>query len=166
LEVQFSNVCCFFLSNFSIEIPMFKRIVAGTVTILFTLGLTACAPTTPSAPLEIRSGVIQQITATQIANNHETGVGAVIGALGGLGVGALIGSGTGKAVAMVLGAVGGAVGGNEIQKHYDKPVAGQQIFVRTSSGVLVTVTQPTGNFHVGQKVYIEGAGTDARVVPQ
>ena len=89
---------------------MFKRIVAGTVTILFTLGLTACAPTTPSAPLEIRSGVIQQITATQIAHNHETGVGAVIGALGGLGVGALIGSGTGKAVAMVLGAVGGAVG--------------------------------------------------------
>ena len=145
---------------------MFKRIVAGTVTILFTLGLTACAPTTPTAPLEIRSGVIQQISATQIANSHETGVGAVIGALGGLGVGALIGSGTGKAVAMVLGAVGGAVGGNEIQKHYDKPVAGQQIFVRTSSGVLVTVTQPTGTFRVGQKVYIEGAGTDARVVAQ
>ena len=91
---------------------MFKRIVAGTVTILFTLGLTACAPTTPTAPLEIRSGVIQQISATQIANSHETGVGAVIGALGGLGVGALIGSGTGKAVAMVLGAVGGAVGGH------------------------------------------------------
>ena len=67
---------------------------------------------------------------------------------------------------MVLGAVGGAIGGNEIQKHYDKPIAGQQIFVRTSTGVLVTVTQPTGNLHVGQKVYIEGAGTDARVVAQ
>ena len=95
-----------------------------------------------------------------------TGVGAVIGALGGLGVGALIGSGTGKAVAMVLGAVGGAVGGNELQKHYDKPVAGQQIFVRTSSGVLVTVTQPTGDLRVGQKVYIEGSGTEARVIAQ
>ena len=145
---------------------MFKRIAAGAVTILFTLGLTACAPTPPTAPREIRSGVIQQITATQIANNHETGVGAVIGAIGGLGVGSLIGGGTGKAVAMVLGAVGGAIGGNEIQKHYDKPIAGQQIFVRTSTGVLVTVTQPTGNLHVGQKVYIEGAGTDARVVAQ
>jgi len=114
---------------------MFKRIVALSVIVVLSMGLTACAPTTPAAPLEIRSGVIQQISVTQIANSHETGVGAVIGALGGLGVGALIGSGTGKAVAMVLGAVGGAVGGNEIQKHYDKPIAGQQIFVRTSSGV-------------------------------
>lgn len=145
---------------------MFKQIVALSAIVVLSMGLTACAPTTPAAPLEIRSGVIQQISATQIANSHETGVGAVIGALGGLGVGALIGSGTGKAVAMVLGAVGGAVGGNEIQKHYDKPIVGQQIFVRTSSGVLVTVTQPTGNFYIGQKVYIEGAGTDARVVAQ
>jgi len=145
---------------------MFKQIVALSAIVVLSMGLTACAPTKPAAPLEIRSGVIQQISATQIANSHETGVGAVIGALGGLGVGALIGSGTGKAVAMVLGAVGGAVGGNEIQKHYDKPIAGQQIFVRTSSGVLVTVTQPTGNFYIGQKVYIEGAGTDARVVSQ
>jgi len=145
---------------------MLKRIFTSALALFVTLGLTACAPTTPSAPLEIRSGVIQQISVTQIASSHDAGVGAVIGALGGLGVGALIGSGTGKAVAMVLGAVGGAVGGNEIQKHYDKPVAGQQIFVRTSSGVLVTVTQPTGNLHVGQKVYIEGAGTEARVVAQ
>jgi len=145
---------------------MLKRIATVVLSAVVALGLVACAPVTPSAPLEIRSGVIQQISATQIANNHETGVGAVIGALGGLGVGALIGSGTGKAVAMVLGAVGGAVGGNEIQKHYDKPVAGQQIFVRTSSGVLVTVTQPTSDLRVGQKVYIEGSGTEARVVSQ
>ena len=59
-----------------------------------------------------------------------------------------------------------AIAGNEIQKHYDKPVAGQQIFVRTSNGVLVTVTQPTGNLFVGQRVYIEGSGTEARVVAQ
>lgn len=130
------------------------------------VGLTACAPSGPAAPVEIRKGVIEQINATEIKNSHETGVGAVVGGLGGLGVGALIGSGTGKAVAMVLGAIGGAVAGNEIQKHYDKPVAGQQIFVRTSNGVLVSVTQPTGNLRVGQHVYIEGSGTDARVVPQ
>jgi outer membrane lipoprotein SlyB len=116
--------------------------------------------------MEIRSGVIEQINATQIKSNHETGVGAVVGGLGGLGIGALIGAGTGKTVAMVLGAIGGAVAGNEIQKHYDKPVAGQQIFVRTSGGVLVSVTQPTGNLRVGQKVYIEGSGTDARVIAQ
>jgi outer membrane lipoprotein SlyB len=116
--------------------------------------------------MEIRSGVVEQINATQIKNSHETGVGAVIGGLGGLGVGALIGAGTGKTVAMVLGAIGGAVAGNEIQKHYDQPVQGQQIFVRTSGGVLVSVTQPTSNLRVGQKVYIEGSGTEARVIAQ
>lgn len=142
---------------------MLKKVSTAIVVLMMTLGLAACTPA-PTGPVEIRSGVVEQINATQIASNHDTGVGAVLGGLGGLGVGALIGSGTGKAVAMVLGAIGGAVGGNEIQKHYDKPVAGQQIFVRTSSGVLVSVTQPTGNLRVGQAVYIEGAGTEARVV--
>ena len=137
---------------------MFRQISKVALTFMVALGLVACAPTGPSAPMEIRSGVIEQINATQIKSNHETGVGAVIGGLGGLGVGALIGAGTGKAVAMVLGAIGGAVAGNEIQKHYDKPVAGQQIFVRTSGGVLVSVTQAASNLRVGQKVYIEGSG--------
>ena len=145
---------------------MLKKIATSLTALILLVGLTACAPTTPSAPMEIRRGVVEQINATEIKNSHETGVGAVIGGLGGLGVGALIGSGTGKAVAMVLGAIGGAVAGNEIQKHYDKPIAGQQIFVRTSNGVLVTVTQPTTNLRVGQNVYIEGSGTEARVVPQ
>lgn len=145
---------------------MFRHIAKITVSLLAVFALTACAPSGSGAPMEIRSGVIEQINATQIKSNHDTGVGAVIGGLGGLGVGALIGSGTGKAVAMVIGAIGGAIGGNEIQKHYDKPVEGQQIFVRTSGGVLVSVTQATSVLRVGQKVYIEGAGTEARVVAQ
>ena len=42
---------------------------------------------------------------------------------------------------------------------------GQQIIVRTTSGVLVSVTQPTNpNLNQGQRVYIEGSGEDARVV--
>ena len=142
---------------------MLKKVSTAIAALMMALSLAACTPA-PTGPTEIRSGVIEQISATKIASNHDTGVGAVLGGLGGLGVGALIGSGTGKAVAMVLGAIGGAVGGNEIQKHYDKPVEGQQIFVRTGSGVLVSVTQPTGNLRVGQSVYIEGAGTEARVV--
>jgi len=143
---------------------MLRQISRIALPLLVVFGLVACAPTGPSAPMEIRSGVIEQINATQIKNNHETGVGAVVGGLGGLGIGALIGAGTGKTVAMVLGAIGGAFTGNEIQKHYDKPVEGQQIFVRTSGGVLVSVTQPASNLRVGQKVYIEGAGTEARVI--
>jgi len=143
---------------------MLKKISTAVLALIMVLGLVACTPA-PTGPIEIRNGVIEQINATQIASNHDTGVGAVLGGLGGLGVGALIGSGTGKAVAMVLGAIGGAVAGNEIQKHYyEKPVEGQQIFVRTSSGVLVSVTQPTSNLRVGENVYIEGAGTEARVV--
>ena len=145
---------------------MFRQISRVAVSILAVFALAACAPAGSGAPMEIRSGVIEQINATQIKSSHDTGVGAVVGGLGGLGIGALIGAGTGKAVAMVIGAIGGAVAGNEIQKHYDKPVEGQQIFVRTSAGVLVSVTQATSNLRLGQKVYIEGAGTEARVVAQ
>jgi outer membrane lipoprotein SlyB len=42
---------------------------------------------------------------------------------------------------MVLGTLGGALAGNEVQKKYDKPVAGQKIIVRLASGVLVSVTR-------------------------
>ena len=145
---------------------MLRQISKIALSLLAIFALVACAPTGSNAPMEIRSGVIEQINSAQIKSSHETGVGAVVGGLGGLGIGALIGAGTGKTVAMVLGAIGGAVAGNEIQKHYDKPVEGQQIFVRTSGGVLVSVTQPTSNLRVGQKVYIEGSGTEARVIPQ
>jgi outer membrane lipoprotein SlyB len=132
--------------------------------------LTGCASTGgASAPgeMEIRSGVIDQISNVEIASNHHKGIGAVVGGLGGLGLGSLIGGGTGRDVAMVLGAVGGAVAGNEVQKKYDAPKPGQQIIVRTSRGVLVSVTQPINpDLQTGEKVYIEGSGENARVVPQ
>ena len=145
---------------------MIKKISAALMSLAMLVSLSACAPAGPAAPVEIRKGVIEQITDTTIKSNHETGVGAVLGGLGGLGVGALIGAGTGKAVAMTIGAIGGAVGGDLLERHYDKPVAAQQIFVRTSTGVLVSITQPTSPLRVGQRVYIEGSGTEARVVPQ
>lgn len=147
---------------------MFKRISIFFVSLLTLVTLAGCANNTGSAPMEIRSGVVEQVTDTTIKSNHDQGVGAVLGGLGGLGVGALIGSGTGKAVAMVLGAIGGSVAGYEVQKHYDKPLPAYQIFVRTNTGVLVSVTQAAnlGQFTKGQKVYIEGSGPDAKVVPQ
>jgi outer membrane lipoprotein SlyB len=130
--------------------------------------LVACAAvgTQPGAA-EIRSGVIEQITDVQIKSSHHKGIGAVVGGVAGLGLGSLIGGGTGHDVAMVLGAVGGAVAGHEVQKHYDKPVPGQQIIVRLKNGVLVSVTQ-SGNqgLSIGQAVYIEGSGKDAQVQPQ
>lgn len=81
--------------------------------------------------------------------------------------GSLIGGGTGRDVAMVAGAVGGALVGNEFQKKHDAPVPGQQIIVRTTSGVLVSVTQSgTSGLSKGQKVYIEGSGEGAHVRAQ
>jgi outer membrane lipoprotein SlyB len=103
----------------------------------------------------------------QIQSNHHQGVGAIIGGLGGLGIGSLIGGGTGRDVAMVAGTIGGALFGNEIQKKRDQPVPGQQVIVRVKSGVLVAVTQPVNaNLRTGQRVYIEGSGDGARVIPQ
>jgi outer membrane lipoprotein SlyB len=129
------------------------------------------APGAPSAAqpgaMEIRQGVIEQITPTTLSDNHHAGVGAVVGGLAGLGIGSLIGGGSGRDVAMVAGALGGALAGNAVQKKYDTPIPAQQIIVRVRSGVLVAVTQPTQPSLVpGERVYIEGSGEGARVVPQ
>jgi outer membrane lipoprotein SlyB len=145
-----------------------KQLCACAVSVVLVSLLVACAAvgTQPGAA-EIRSGVIEQITDVQIKSSHHKGIGAVVGGVAGLGLGSLIGGGTGHDVAMVLGAVGGAVAGHEVQKHYDKPVPGQQIIVRLKNGVLVSVTQ-SGNqgLSIGQAVYIEGSGKDAQVQPQ
>ena len=117
--------------------------------------------------MEIRQGVIEQITEMPMQSNHHRGIGAIIGGLGGLGIGSLIGGGTGRDVAMVAGTLGGALLGNNVQKRYDQPVPAQQIIVRVKSGVLVQVTQPVDpNLRTGQRVYIEGSGEGARVISQ
>ena len=144
-----------------------KRIV-GSFAMALAIG-TASLSTLAASPgeVEIRQGVVEQITATQIQSNHHTGVGAVVGGLGGLGIGSLIGRGTGREVAMVVGTVGGALAGNEVQKKHEQPQSAQQVIVRVKSGVLVSITQPVdARLRVGQRVYIEGNGEGARVVPQ
>jgi len=127
----------------------------------FSLPLQAQTP----GEMEIRQGVIEQISSTQITSNHHRGIGAVVGGLAGLGIGSLIGAGTGRDVAMVLGTIGGALTGNEVQKKHDKPQPAQQVIVRVKSGVLVAITQPyDARLKTGEKVYIEGNGEGARVV--
>lgn len=149
------------------------KTIASWLTIsLFSLVLCACAAVDAGSggagEMEIRSGKIEQITQTQMQTNHDSGVGAILGGLGGVGLGSLIGSGTGRDVAMIAGALAGAAGGNYAEKKaYDQPKAAQQIIVRTKSGVLVSVTQPTNpGLSKGMAVYIEGTGSEARVVPQ
>lgn len=130
--------------------------------------LAACAVPGPQpGESELRAGVVEHVTDVQMESRTPTGVGAVVGGLAGLGIGSLIGGGSGRDVAMVLGTIGGAVAGHQVQKNYDKPVPGQQIVVRLNNGVLVSVTQPANPpMRAGQKVYIEGAGEDARVIPR
>ena len=147
---------------------MFQKIASYFSAIAMSLLVAACAvPGSQQGEVEVRSGVIEQITPVQIESTHQAGVGAVVGGIAGLGIGSLIGGGTGRDVAMVLGTVGGAYAGNQIQKRYERPESGQQIIVRLSSGVLVSVTQPANNgLFQGQKVFVEGSGEDARVVPR
>ncbi|HKD75253.1 MAG TPA: glycine zipper 2TM domain-containing protein [Ktedonobacterales bacterium] len=142
----------------------FVTLMTSLIGFMFAYG-PACAQ--QSSEQEVRQGVIEQITEMQLPTNQHRGLGAIIGGLGGLGIGSLIGAGTGRDVAMVAGALGGALLGNNVQKRYDQPVQGQQIIVRVTSGVLVQITQPADpNLRVGQRVYIEGNGEGARVIPQ
>ncbi|WP_448089969.1 glycine zipper 2TM domain-containing protein [Pseudomonas azerbaijanoccidentalis] len=149
-----------------------KAILSGLTLIFAAVLISACSAVGSTeggaGETEIRAGKIEQITLTQMQTNHDSGVGAVLGGLGGLGIGSLIGRGTGRDVAMVAGALAGAVGGNYAEKkQYDQPKEAQQIIVRVKSGVLVSITQPINpSLGKGMNVYIEGSGNDARVVPQ
>ena len=119
-------------------------------------------------PVEIRRGIVEQVNYVQVKTNHDTGLGAVIGGVGGALLGGVVGAGTGRDVAMVAGALGGAAGGNAAEKkHYDQPKEAQQVIVRLRNGVLISVTQPINpNVVKGRRVYIEGQGENAIVVPQ
>lgn len=151
---------------------MLKRLCSNLAAFVLILVLAACATPGPGpgmqpAATEIRTGVIEQITPTQITSNQHSGVGAVLGGLIGIGIGSQIGRGTGRDVAMVAGAIGGGLLGNEVQKKHDQPIAAQQIVVRTGSGVLVVVTQPVDpTLNVGQRVVIQGNGEGAFVTRQ
>jgi outer membrane lipoprotein SlyB len=151
-----------------VETEMLKKFWSLACATALALFVTACAaPGAGPGEVEVRQGTIEQITAIELASTRPQGIGAVVGGLAGLGIGSLIGGGSGRDVAMVLGTIGGAVAGHQVQKNYDRPVPGQQIIVRLTNGVLVSVTQPSNPaLAPGQKVFIEGSGESARVVPR
>jgi len=150
-----------------LQMTSFYRALATTVVALM---LASCASPGGNMPTEqeIRTGVIEQITLVQVKSNHDHGVGAILGGIAGAGIGSLIGAGTGRDVAIAAGAIAGAIGGNYAQqRYYDKPEAAQQIYVRLQSGVLVMITQPVNPVLAnGQRVYVEGQGSSARVIPR
>jgi outer membrane lipoprotein SlyB len=149
-----------------------NRLYTLLTSTVMALGLAACASSgggnAPTGEAEIRTGVIEQITLTEVKSNHDQGLGAVLGGVAGAGLGSLIGAGTGRDVAIAAGAIAGAIGGNIAQqKYFDKPQPAQQIFVRLTAGVIIEVTQPVNPaLRIGQRVYVEGYGIDARVLPR
>lgn len=149
---------------------MFRRFALPIFLALAALGVAGCAVTTGDAPgaVDVRSGVIEQIVPTTLQSTEHTGVGAVLGGIVGGGLGNLMGRGTGREVATVLGALGGGYLGNQMQQNvYNPPLPGQQVIVRIDNGVIVGVTQPVNPaLYPGMRVYVDGAGTGARVIPR
>lgn len=150
------------------------NVMSKALAVMAVAVLAACGSTgggmmggSAPAPVEIRTGVIEQITATEVKSTHDQGLGAIVGGVAGAGLGSLIGAGTGRDVAIAAGAIAGAIGGNVAQNRYfDKPQPAQQIYVRLQSGVLVAITQPVNPpLARGMRVYVEGQGHEARVVP-
>lgn len=142
-----------------------KRLVAPFVAL--ALALAGCASPGPSYPPEIRQGRIEQITEVPLDHPHQIGVGAILGGAAGAGLGSLVGGGTGKDVAIAVGAIAGAIGGQYAENKFEAKKQGQQIVVRLNSGVLVVITQPADpTLRVGQRVYVQGAGADAKLIPQ
>jgi outer membrane lipoprotein SlyB len=119
--------------------------------------LGACAAPGPQGgSMMLRQGKIEQITPTTIRSEAHTGVGAVVGGLTGVGLGSLIGGGTGRDVAMVAGAIGGSMAGAQIANNAAGSMPGQEVLVRTDSGVLVEVTQPVlPGLRVGQRAPLQ-----------
>lgn len=151
-----------------------KSKFAGCLAVMGTFLLVGCGSTGGGMmgggsppPVEIRTGTIEQITDTTIKSEHDKGLGAIIGGVAGAGLGSLIGAGTGRDVAIAAGAIAGVIGGNVAQnKFFDKPQPAQQVIVRLTSGVLVAITQPVdARLSRGMRVYVEGQGHEARVVP-
>lgn len=140
----------------------------GALALALSLGACATSVGAPMGAVEVRQGVVEQINATQLESVQHQGIGAIVGGIAGAGLGNLVGRGTGRDVATLLGAIGGGFLGNQVQQtNYDRPQPGQQVVVRTDSGVIVAVTQPINPaLYIGMRVYLEGSGMEARVVPR
>jgi len=146
-----------------------KRLFANVLALIVAATLAGCAGMGGggSSDQEIRQGRIEQIQMVQVDHPNQFGVGAILGGGAGAALGSLIGAGTGRDVAIAVGAIAGAVGGSYAQSKYDSRRPAQQVIVRLTSGVLVSITQqPNPALYVGQNVYVEGAGANASIVPR
>jgi outer membrane lipoprotein SlyB len=146
---------------------------AAALTCALSMMLGACAmppsygPTSSRSEGEadIRRGTVTRIDDVSLDHPNQTGLGAVLGAAAGGLVGHQFGRGHGRDVATVLGAIGGGIAGHQVEGNYTNRQPGQHVFVQLRNGVTVAVTQPADfGLRVGDSVYVEGRGYNARVV--
>jgi outer membrane lipoprotein SlyB len=125
--------------------------------------LAACAA---PAPVEepVRSGRVAQVDSVMIDGDPHLGVGAIIGAVASGVIGQQFGGGSGQDVATVAGVLAGGAAGSKVQSKTERRPA-QHITVKPDNGGAVGITQAADPvFKVGDRVRIDGAGNDARVV--
>ena len=123
--------------------------------------LAACAPQpafqvtdTPST----RIGTVESVQQV-VAENDNSALGAIGGALVGGGIGSLFGGGTGQTVATVVGAAGGAYLGSQAAQHSRTFV--WRIGVRYDDGSVATVQQTTAPaLRIGDRVRVTNTGIE------
>ena len=152
------------------------RITSTAIALLLAALLAACASAVgkggPALGEEsggyeepVRYGVITRIEPVSLEGDHQLGLGAVLGAAAGGVIGHQFGGGSGRDVATVIGALGGGLAGNAVQNRYVDRRPGQHIFVRLDNGVTIAVTEPADPaLRIGDRVFVQGRGMDARVV--
>ena len=144
--------------------------MARSITILLaSLVLAACEAPGPrmgeATDAQVRLGKITRIETVTLDDDHQLGLGAIIGGVAGGVLGHQIGSGSGNAVATVAGALGGAFLGDKVEQRRAQKSQAQHVLVRLRNDVTVGITQePNPGLRVGDEVRIVGSGPGARVV--
>jgi outer membrane lipoprotein SlyB len=125
------------------------------------------APPAPPAPLIVQKavaaqkkacatcGVIASVQAIEV-KSETSGAGAVAGGVAGAVVGNQFGRGDGRTLMTIAGAAGGALAGNEIEKHVKKQTV-YRITVRMDDGRLVKLSHASAPaFAIGERVRVNG----------
>lgn len=142
---------------------MLTRIIQMAALMFVLAGCAQMQTGSAAGERQVRYGTITNMQ-TVTMEGRKFGLGTVLGGVAGGVLGHQVGGGTGKDVATVVGAIAGGAAGNVIERNVTQQ-QGQEITIRLDEGGSVTVTQPIdGNLAIGNKVRIDGSGSNARVI--
>lgn len=116
------------------------------------------APVPVDAPRPVAANRIGSIESIEPIRERPQGpgAGAVIGGVLGAVVGNQFGHGAGRVATTGVGAVGGAVAGHQVERHYKEAVTGYRVHIRLDNGsTRIFERTSTGNLHVGDRVRVD-----------